>query len=136
MANEFDFGFSDFEADIQKFLDDFNNWLHDWIDMKAAEVLATLKRRTPVDTGELQSNWRIRNIEWDSDGVLVTFENTTEYADYVEFGHAWPYHSGASPGDYDWVNGAFMMTITFDELDANLPKELAEAFQTFVNERW
>jgi hypothetical protein len=54
------------------------------------------------------------------------------YSTFVEYGHAKPYKSGALPGSKDWVVGSFMMTITLDEVERNLPLRFDAKFKTFL----
>ena len=53
----------------------------------AARLLRKVKKRTPVDTGELRRNWQVSNIRLFERFCVVEIYNSTEYAEYVEFGH-------------------------------------------------
>lgn len=46
------------------------------------ELLSELKENTPVDTGNLQQNWKLRRY---GKGAIVY--NPTYYASYVSYGH-------------------------------------------------
>ena len=87
----------------------------------AARLLRKVKKRTPVDTGELRRNWQVSNIRLFERFCVVEIYNSTEYAEYVEFGHR------QTPGRYvpaigkrlkrAWVPGKFMLTLSAKELE-------------------
>ena len=87
----------------------------------AARLLRKVKKRTPVDTGELRRNWQVSNIRLFERFCVVEIYNSTEYAEYVEFGHR------QTPGRYvpaigkrlkkAWVPGKFMPTLSAKELE-------------------
>jgi hypothetical protein len=56
------------------------------------------------------------------------------YADFVEYGHAKPYKSGAAPGSADWVQGYFMMTVSLDYIYRTMPARFNTEFRAFVQE--
>lgn len=87
----------------------------------AARLLRKVKKRTPVDTGELRQNWQVSNIRLFERFCVVEIYNSTEYAEYMEFGHR------QTPGRYvpaigkrlkkAWVPGKFMLTLSAKELE-------------------
>ena len=87
----------------------------------AARLLRKVKKRTPVDTGELRRNWQVSNIRLFERFCVVEIYNSTEYAEYVEFGHR------QTPGRYvpaigkrlkkAWIPGKFMLTLSAKELE-------------------
>lgn len=89
----------------------------------AARLLREVKRsgRTPVDTGELWRNWQVGSVVKEGDKYTVEVYNSTEYAEWVEFGHR------QTPGRYvpaigkrlkkPWVQGKFMLTVSTREID-------------------
>jgi hypothetical protein len=81
----------------------------------AYRVDRKIKKRTPVDSGELRRNWRVGTVERHGDAFVVEIFNNTEYAPYVEFGH----RTGADLTK--WVEGRFMMTISMKEIERELP---------------
>lgn len=96
----------------------------------AARLLRKVKKRTPVDTGELRRNWNIDlEITQVGNEYEITVYNATEYASYVEYGHRTRNHAG-------WVVGRFMMTKSEIELEKQSPlilermlmKKLGEIF--------
>lgn len=96
----------------------------------AARLLRKVKKRTPVDTGELRRNWSIDlEITQVGNEYEIIVYNATEYASYVEYGHRTRNHAG-------WVVGRFMMTKSEIELEKQSPvilermlmKKLGEIF--------
>lgn len=105
-------------------MDEFCNSLAKEI---AARLLAKVKRRTPVDTGELRNHWNVdSNVTKEGVVYRIDVYNETEYAVYIEYGHR------QKVGRYvpaigkrlvkPWVNGVFMMTISAAELQIQSPK--------------
>lgn len=90
----------------------------------AAELAARLLRkvkmgkRTPVDTGELRRNWQVSNIRLFERFCVVEIYNSTEYAEYVEFGHRLVRKTKNGDKKFiRWVPGKFMLTISTRELE-------------------
>ncbi|NLG90106.1 MAG: HK97 gp10 family phage protein, partial [Clostridiaceae bacterium] len=100
-----------------------------------------IKKRTPVNTGNLRRNWRVGNVERRGNSYVVEIYNNTDYASFVEYGfrsHFVPgywqgnhfvYDPSADTGMYvgpkdGWVEGRFMMTISMKEIERELPKYL------------
>ncbi len=121
----------------------------------AARLLAKVKKRTPVGVvpqgiddeayqehwagytgGTLRDAWTIQPIEKHGNEYVVTIINPTEYASYVEYGHR------QRPGRYvpalgkrlkaSWVRGRFMLTISEQELEAQLPGLLERKLYTLL----
>ena len=86
----------------------------------AARLLRKVKRgkRTPVDTGELRRNWQVSNIRFFERFCVVEIYNSTEYAEYVEFGHRLVRKTKNGDKKFiRWVPGKFMLTISTRELE-------------------
>ena len=79
----------------------------------AKEYLVDLAERTPVDTGRLQNQWILDNMNINvidrGDLYEVELINTTNYASWVEQGH-WSYNQFGGP--YGWVMGRFYVRKT------------------------
>ena len=79
----------------------------------AKEYLVDLAEKTPVDTGRLQNQWILDNMNINvvDRGNLYEVElvNTTNYASWVEQGH-WSYNQFGGP--YGWVMGRFYVRKT------------------------
>lgn len=92
----------------------------------ALRELSMVAKITPVDTGNLRNAWKISNIKKTGNGFEITVFNTTEYSNYVEFGHRTRDHK-------NWVPGKFMLTISEREvekvMDKIIDRHLEEAFK-------
>ena len=86
--------------------------------------------------GTLRDAWTILPVEKQVNNSVVTIVNNTEYASYVEFGHR------QRPGRYvpalgkslkaNWVKGRFMLTISEQELERQLPGLLEQKLYTLL----
>ncbi|MBH0330125.1 hypothetical protein ABH14_10015 [Brevibacillus brevis] len=113
--------------DTLKQLDrEFPGFIEECIRELAARLLAKTIARTPVDTGDLRNGWTIGPIQREGDDYLVEIINPVEYAMYVEYGHRTRNHMG-------WVEGRFMLTISQEELEAEMPAFLEQKIQQFMN---
>lgn len=96
----------------------------------AARALRKVVKRTPVDTGLLQSEWAVGEVYREGGCYKVEIYNLMEYASYVEYGHR------TRSGD-GWVEGQFFLTISEQELqrqspailEARIAKKLGEYFK-------
>ena len=88
--------------------------------------------------GTLRDAWVILPVEKVGNTYTVTIVNATEYASYVEFGHR------QRPGRYvpalgkslkaSWVKGCFMLTISEQELEKELPALLERKLYTLLKD--
>ncbi|AGR47455.1 hypothetical protein ABOUO_11 [Brevibacillus phage Abouo] len=86
-----------------------------------------IKKRTPVDEGELRRNWRVGNVIRKGNSYLVEIINLTDYASFVEYGHRTRDGKG-------WVEGRFMMTISMKEIEKELPRYLEKRQTELLND--
>ncbi|MBN2980118.1 HK97 gp10 family phage protein [Cohnella algarum] len=91
----------------------------------AGRLLAKVVPRTPVDTGELRRRWTIGQIRKTPDGYEVEVINPVEYSLYREYGHRTANHMG-------WVEGSFMLTISNQELERELPALMEKRLEKFL----
>lgn len=113
--------------DTLKQLDrEFPGFIEECIRELAARLLAKTIARTPVDTGDLRKGWTIGPVQREGDDYLVEIINPVEYAMYVEYGHRTRNHMG-------WVEGRFMLTISQEELESEMPAFLEQKIQQFMN---
>lgn len=129
MASEFNF--NEFNAYIQRVRDmqfQFEGWIRGFLLNEGLRFLAYVKPRTPVDTGDLREHWQLERFTREGDDLRIWFVNPMYYATFVEYGHAKPYNSGATPGSEDWVDGYFMMTVSLAYIERNLPRRFDKAF--------
>ena len=85
----------------------------------AARLLRKVKKRTPVDTGELRRNWQVGNIHMFGKYCVVEVYNATGYAEWVEFGHrrVIKVKGTGEKRAVGWQPGKFMLTISTKEID-------------------
>jgi hypothetical protein len=114
-------------GDLQKLADNFKKaldtrvierFIHEFLLEMAYRAERKIKKRTPVDTGELRRNWTVGRVERQGDNYLVQIFNNTDYASFVEYGH----RTGADLTG--WVEGRFMATISMKDMERDLPRYL------------
>lgn len=93
----------------------------------AARLMALVKKRTPVDTGELRRNWTAGTVERKGDEIVIEVINGLLYASYVEYGHRTANHKG-------WVEGKFMLTVSVAEVERMAPKLVERKLQKFLED--
>jgi len=123
MARWGKFDFEEFKKltdSFQKALDEkvVDRFIQDFLLEMAYRAERKIKKRTLVDTGDLRRNWKVGKVERHGTGYVVEIFNNTEYASFVEYGH----RTGADLTK--WVEGRFMMTISMNEIERELPKYL------------
>jgi len=142
MSKWSDFDFKEFK----KFADMFNKtldervierFIRDFLLEMAYRSERKIKKRTPVDTGNLRRNWRVGNVQRHGNAYVVEIYNNTDYASYVEYGHR------QEVGRYvpaigkrlvqPWVEGRFMMTVSMQEIERELPKYLEKRMTEFLD---
>lgn len=120
----FDFSeFIEFAAEFNVKAKNFKSWIRRWCQKQAKIVLNGAKERTPVDTGLLLASWQDPIISINGNVVEIVFENSAEYAGWVEYGHATPGNAGTPPGGPNWVEGRFMLTVPLQDFQRDLPAE-------------
>lgn len=148
MARWGSFQFDDIEKlakSFQKALDErvIERFIQDFLMEMAMRSLRKIKKRTPVGVytgevhfftaagkevrfdvnsvktgGQLRRNWKVGNVERRGNAYVVEIFNNTDYAEYVEYGHR------TGHGLTKWVEGRFMMTISMQEIERELPRYL------------
>ena len=115
----------------------------------ALRALNKIKKRTPVNSGDLRRTWMVGEIVKHGNSYLVEIFNLKEYASYAEYGfrsHFVPgYWSGNNfvydPNSKDgmyvgekggWVEGRFMATISMKEIEREFPKYLEKRQAEFL----
>lgn len=119
---------------FKKALDErvIDRFIQDFLLEMAYRAERKIKKRTPVDSGELRRNWRVGRVERRGDSYVVEIFNNTEYASFVENGHR-------NRDKTDWVEGRFMMAICMKQIEKELPVYLerrqAELLKQIMNGR-
>ena len=137
---------------------EFNSFLYDFLLEMAERVIAKTKPRTPVDTGALRSAWAVEtdkvtastktrtskrtgqkvdttaysqegNVIVSGSGkyLAVVLSNPMEYATEIEYGHR-IVRSGVEVG---WYEGVFMLRVSIDEIDKQMPARYEKEFKRF-----
>lgn len=130
------FDYSEFEKYSRNFTrmtNEYNSWIKQFITSEGMRFIAGVKRRTPVDTGDLRDHWQLDGITRSGNELHCWFVNSMNYATFVEYGHAKPYKAGAAEGSPDWVQGSFMMTVTLDEIYKKMPARFNASFRKFLD---
>ena len=110
-------------------------FIEDCVREIALRLLAKVVPRTPVDTGELRRNWTIGQIRRIKGGWQVDVFNPVLYAIYVEYGHRGVYVPALGVTlhvDTHWTEGKFMLTISEQALERELPAILKRKQEAFL----
>lgn len=143
MARWGSYDFSDLEKmakSFKKALDErvIDRFIEDFLLEMAYRANRKIKKRTPVgvDTespGNLRRNWKVSRVERVGRSFQVDNYNDTYYAIFVEYGHR------TGKDLTKWVEGQFMMTISMQEIERELPRYLdrrmAELLNNIINGR-
>lgn len=109
---------------------DNRKFIEDCIKELANRLLAKVIPRTPSDTGVLRQGWQLGPVVWDADGSCsIELLNAVDYAPYVEYGHRTANHMG-------WVEGRFMLTISVEELEHELPALMQRRMKQHFERLW
>lgn len=95
----------------------------------ASELHEQVTGRTPVDTSNLQTTWKIGKIVKKGRDYYIQVYNNTDYAEHVEHGHR-------KRNSEEMVPGAHMMEISLAVLDARLPLYLQDWLSVFLDEHF
>lgn len=123
MAKWGKFDFSEFEKLAKSFkraVDErvVKRFIEDFLLEMAFRALRKIKKRTPVDTGELRRNWKVGKVERRGNAYVVEIYNNKDYASFVEFGHRYGVDLTK------WKEGVFMMTISMQEIEREMERRL------------
>lgn len=123
------FDFSDvkkLQKNLQRMQNEFPAFMEECIRELAGGLLAKTIARTPVISGDLRRGWQIGEVvRLHGGGIHVEITNNVEYALYVEFGHVTRLRTG-------WVNGKFMLTLSEQELERELPGILERKLKKYM----
>lgn len=125
--------FKNYRDNFAKLTKEFDNWMHKFLLQEGMRFLAEVKPRTPVDTGDLRNHWKLDGMTREGDTLRVWFVNPMHYATHVEYGHAKPYKAGAAEGSADWVEGYFMMTVSLEIIERQMPARFNKQFEAFLD---
>lgn len=123
------FDFSDakkLQKNLQQMQKEFPAFMEECVRELAGRLLAKTIARTPVRTGDLRRGWQIGQVvRLPGGGVHAEIVNNVEYALYVEYGHVTRLRTG-------WVNGKFMLTLSAEELERELPAIMDRKLKKYI----
>ena len=140
-------GMKEFARELDK-LQDPGIFIEAYAKELAARLLRMVIKRTPVGVypagsgkkgGTLRRGWTGEKtvspqgyadsltVRHEGSNYVVEIINPVEYASYVEYGHRTANHRG-------WVPGAFMMTISEQELEGIAPKVLENRLKKYLED--
>lgn len=127
---------------------DFDVFLRRFLLEMALRAIAKIKPKTPEDTGALRNMWgvgsqeivlraateskveidpersTIASVDVVGDNFEVVIWNGMDYASFIEF--------GARNVDGSWRDGFFMMTVSIDEVQRQMPARFDKAFKQYI----
>lgn len=118
-------GFLEFGDNLKAMERAWPSFLKECIYELANRLLADTVLRTPVREGVLRRGWTIGQITMTSGGAEIEVFNPVYYCPYVEYGHRTPNHQG-------WVEGRFMMTLSAQKLERELPAIMERKLERFI----
>lgn len=125
------FDFREFERlkrNYEQLAQNIDTFLREFLLEMAMRAERKIKKRTPVDTGLLRRSWEVGEVIKQGDKYIVEIINPVEYASYVEYGHR-------TRDRRKWVDGRFMMTISMQEIERELPRFLERRLLKWLKER-
>ena len=127
------FDFSEFEhlaKTFKKAADErvIERFIEDFLLEMAFRALRKIKKRTPVDTGALRRNWQVGRVIRQGNTYVIEIYNNTDYTSFVEFGHRFGIDLT------QWMEGRFMMTISMQEIERELPRYLEKRMIKLLND--
>lgn len=132
------FDYSEFKnmaKSFKKALDErvIERWIREFLLEMAFRAERKIKKRTPVGVypnktgGHLRRNWQVGNVVKQGNSYVIEIFNNVEYASYVNNGHRTRDHKG-------WVEGRFMVEISMNEIERELPKFLERKQVELLNQ--
>lgn len=125
--------------EFEKFVAEFEDKANGEMIVKEMEQVLTktagiainkVKRKTPVDSGDLRRGWQASNIKRSGNNLSVDISNNVEHAPYIENGHR-IVRSGKTVG---YVPGVFMLKETIDEIDRQWDNTIGKSFNKAIQD--
>lgn len=127
MDNGYDYSeVLEFNRRIERATEIVDDLFKEALGQMALDFLRKVKDRTPQRTGLLKDRWKIGAIVKKGDDYMIEVFDDTKYASFVEDGHR------QKVGRYvpaigkrlvkPWVEGRFMMKLTADEIEQEMPR--------------
>lgn len=105
---------------------DYPKYATDLLNEMANRTLNRVKKKTPVDTGQLRRSWQIGSIYKKSGDYFVEVFTDVDYAQHMEYGHK--LRNGR------WQKGVFMLTLSIKELEKDMPKLVKKFYNKLLKE--
>ena len=120
MAENFEiYGLEKFIKDINKMDSGIKEELQKLVDKYGGLILRDVKRKTPVDTGQLRRSWQLEKGD-----LYVKIFNNTSYSIFIEFGHR-------TRGGKSYVEGVYMLKTTFEKQVKNFESDLEKLLEKY-----
>lgn len=116
---------------VTVFKNDFHSFLKKFLIEMAERVLARVKPRTPVVSGDLKRGWELGDIHGEGKHLTIEILNGMDYATDVEYGHR-VVRNGVEIG---WAEGRYMLKISIDEIKRQMPARYQSEFKQFCLEK-
>ena len=87
-------------------------------------------------TGNLTRNWQVGNVIKSGNTYTIEIINSTEYAEYVEYGHRQVVvnKKTGEKRTVGWTKGKFMLTISEKELNTSKDAILESKLENWLRE--
>lgn len=125
---------SEYQMSVLRASNRLKDFERKFLNTLANMVMQRVMPRTPVDTGRLRRSWKVSKVSEKGNVLQITIYNDARdngadesYASYVEFGHF-------TRGRVSWVEGVWMLTISTDEVKAEMTRVWNNLFNQFVKE--
>ena len=123
---------SEYQRNVLEALRKLKDFERRFLETLAGMVMQKVIPRTPVDTGKIRRSWKISNVTEKGGTLEITIFNDARdngmdesYASYVEFGHF-------TRGRLSYVEPVWMLTISTDEVKAEMTRVWNKLFNEFV----
>lgn len=136
MSKDFDFSqLEKFAKNWNKGVNELDQFYRGFLTEIAYRIFEKTKDRqagkfgTPpaVKTGAMLNAWRVGKVRSVGRNVEIDITNFMDYASFVEF--------GARNVDGTWRDGRFMLTISMDEIQQQMPLRFQKNFAAWLTER-
>lgn len=125
---------SQYQRNVLQAKHKFKDFERRFLETLANMVMQRVIPRTPVDTGRLRRSWKVSKVVEKGNTMEISIYNDARdngmdesYASYVEYGHF-------TRGRVSWVEGRWMLTISTDEVKAEMTRVWNKLFDEFVKE--
>lgn len=125
-------GLAELFDSFREISDKFPEWLEQFVNSEAKNIVNVAKFITPIKTGDLAKGWVASEIKSVGDGFEVRITNDAKdkqgryYSYFTEYGHRLVFDG------HGWVNGIFVLTKLIRRTNQSLPSSAAMSFENFL----